>query len=239
MRTIAICDDEVFYVEKIADIIKEKLQEEMSYEISCFDNSAEFEVACEKQFFDIIILDIDMPEPSGFEIAKKLSQRQEESLLIFCTGHDEMVYDSFTYQPFWFVRKSELDDALSEALCKAHQKLLQREKTWNVWIKGEAYTIALNHVMYVDSFQHKIYIHLDNQESIAYRENLSNIEKELQKNGFIRISSGCIVNVDWIQCVKKSEIYLKKNDEKPLMISRGKITDVKQMLHRYMREGIV
>ena len=40
----------------------------------------------EKNKFDIIFLDIDMPEKDGFSVARDIPEK--DSLLVFCTSHE-------------------------------------------------------------------------------------------------------------------------------------------------------
>jgi DNA-binding LytR/AlgR family response regulator len=51
-----------------------------------------------------------MPEIGGFEVAEKLATKlsKDETLLIFCTNYDATVYQAFDYQPFHFIRKSNV-----------------------------------------------------------------------------------------------------------------------------------
>jgi two-component SAPR family response regulator len=56
-------------------------------------------------YFDVIFLDIDMPEITGFDAAKKVKEISPESKIIFVTSKHDLVYNSFEYQPFYFIRK--------------------------------------------------------------------------------------------------------------------------------------
>lgn len=239
MRKIAICDDEPIFVQAMAECIHTILsRRKLEYELVCYENSSEFAEACEREIFHIVILDIDMPALSGFSVAKKIMKKNKQTLLIFCTSHNELVYDSFTYQPFWFIRKENDMKLLENILVKADEKISSMEQTWNIEIKGEIYCLELQQILYIDSYQHKVYIHLADDTFVAYRDNLAEVEKKLEKYGFIRISSGCIVNMRWIKHVKQSEIILKKENQPLLTISRGKVATVRQALHQYLRMGV-
>ena len=56
---------------------------------------------------DVLFLDIDMPEKDGFSVAEELSAMPSKPLIIFLSGMEDLVYQSFAFQPFWFLdRKS-------------------------------------------------------------------------------------------------------------------------------------
>ena len=48
----------------------------------------------DKEDFDILFLDIDMPDISGLEVAKKLREKGSDIILIFISAHEQYVFDS-------------------------------------------------------------------------------------------------------------------------------------------------
>ena len=50
------------------------------------------------------------------DVASLLAQEKARALVVFVTAHDELVYDSFKYHPFAFVRKKYLTDELRNVL---------------------------------------------------------------------------------------------------------------------------
>lgn len=59
---------------------------------------------------DALFLDIDMPEKDGFSVAEELSKMPAKPLIIFLSSLEHLVYKSFAFQPFWFLRKTHLED---------------------------------------------------------------------------------------------------------------------------------
>ena len=100
---IYICDDEPKILSDISSKVKDTLS---GFDISEFTSGKSLLEAIAENSCDILLLDIDMPEISGLDIAKELAMMTEKPLLVFVTSHDELVYDSFKFHPFGFVRKS-------------------------------------------------------------------------------------------------------------------------------------
>ena len=84
--------------------------------------------ALEKDGCDLLLLDIDMPEMNGMEIAKCLTDLLQKPLLVFVTSHDELVYDSLLYHPFGFIRKAYLEQELEKILSDCKREIASREK---------------------------------------------------------------------------------------------------------------
>lgn len=79
----------------------------------------------EKMSFDLIFLDIDMPNISGMEAAEILRDGDDEFDIIFITNKDEFVYDAIKFAPFRFIRKPKFDLEIEETL---NDFLVKRKK---------------------------------------------------------------------------------------------------------------
>ncbi len=74
MLQIAICDDELFFREKIQKLLEEYLEKrELSYELHSFISGEAFLEKCGDHVkFDIVFLDISMKEIDGIQTAKRI-----------------------------------------------------------------------------------------------------------------------------------------------------------------------
>ncbi|MEE1219219.1 MAG: response regulator [Ruminococcus sp.] len=133
---ILIIDDEKTFAENLR-VFVEKVFSEMHtvLEITVTDDS-KFVLYNSKQY-DVILLDIEMPDCSGIKLASKLNEKNsndDKPHIIFVTNRDELVFDALKQQPFSFVRKSHLDDL---ELCLHRLIKLSKKKS----------TILLNQVV--------------------------------------------------------------------------------------------
>ena len=68
---------------------------------------------------DVIILDLTMPEISGFEVARVLRRDMPESKVVICTVHANpmMIEKAFTVGAVGFVQKQSAHADLAAAIC--------------------------------------------------------------------------------------------------------------------------
>ena len=117
---IAICDDEKAIREQIKELIeKAGLCPEL------FETGDSL-LAAGKQF-DIVFLDIQMEGTNGIETAKKLRERDEDTILIFITAIREYVFEAFDVAAFHYLLKPIEEDKFREVFHRAERELEKRK----------------------------------------------------------------------------------------------------------------
>ena len=186
---------------------------------------------CKTLSVDAIFLDIDIPEMNGFQIAKNVRKLYPDCMIIFCSSHNELVYESFEYEPFWFLCKSDYERKLDSVLEKVLKKVKKSKKEFVIKFKEKIIKVRYQEIFYVEVEKHKIRLHLE-KEILEYRGNLSDIEKQFVEMVFVKINSGCIVNIEHIFKIQDSELILKNGTL--LVISRSNKKNVKTIFFDYL-----
>lgn len=231
---IAICDDEANAVSLHENIVKESLQKNsIGYEITRYTHSDNllYDIIEDDFFYDLILLDIEMPTMSGMEISEKIKPCLPNVKIIFVTSHIEYAIDAFELSIFRYVPKSSLEKRLPTAIIDA-AKLIEIET-------GQEYTIQTNSRMERIAFKDILYIQRDGKNAniitnagvSKVRKSLQQVYDELGTREFIFIDRGCIVNVIHIMKISDGMAVLK--DGKQLPISRSHLQDVKQQINRF------
>ena len=106
---IAMCDDEAVFLQTYQRQISELLLEHNEIcKIDTYTDTECFLEHCEKNVYDLIFLDIDMPEMSGIQLASKFRDNGVDTTLVFVSSHDDFVFETFRYNAYRFVRKNKL-----------------------------------------------------------------------------------------------------------------------------------
>lgn len=190
-----------------------------------------YDIVEDNFFFDLILLDIEMPGISGMEIAGRIKPHLPNVKIIFITSHIEYAIDAFELSIFRYVPKDDIDRRLPAAIQDA-VKLIELED-------GKAYTIRTNSRLEKIPFREIYYIERDGKNaSIStvsgvskVRKSLQQVHEELGADEFIYIDRGCIVNMIHIMQVKDGMAILKNG--KALPISRSHLQEVKRQINDY------
>ena len=231
---IAICDDE----EKVREILLRKVGAAFPEDtIDTFSSGEELLKASEVP--DILLLDIKMPGISGMEVAKALRERAVKTVIIFITGEEQYVFDSFDVQAFHYLVKPFSDQKLGEVLNKAKELITkekrQPEKKYVMVNSGGSHIrICLSDVIYAEVFNSKVIVHTTDSD-IEYYGRLTELEK-LAGEDFFRTHRAYLVHLKFVKKYDATNVYLKKGQA--LVSKQNYPKLVKKVLDYNRREGL-
>lgn len=234
MIRVAICDDEKKIVISHKEIIQNVLKSWKSgFKISTYTHSDNllYDILEDGFFFDLLLLDIEMPEVTGMEIAEKIKPYLPNIKIIFITSHVEYAIDAFELSIFRYVPKDDIEKRLPAAIRDAI-KLIELEE-------GKVYTIQTNNRLEKIPYAEIYFIEREGKNvSITTVSGVSKVRKSLQQvydelasEEFIFVDRGYIVNMIHIMQVKDGMAVLKNGTVLP--ISRSHLQKVKEQINTY------
>ncbi|MDE7187168.1 MAG: LytTR family DNA-binding domain-containing protein [Lachnospiraceae bacterium] len=234
MLHIAVCDDDMSAVQSHRLIAEDCLRQCGSVgEIVTYTNSDNllYDITEDQFFFDLILLDIEMPGSSGMELAEKIKPCLPNVKIIFITSHIEYAIDAFELAIFRYVPKEDTGKRLPAAIVDA-VKLIALED-------GKTYTIRTNSRLEKIPYKEIYYIERDGKNAsittaggiARVRKSLQQVYAELDAEEFIYIDRGCIVNMIHIMQVKDGTVVLKNGVSLP--VSRSHLREVKEQINTY------
>ena len=119
MFKIALCDDDASFLDFLQNLLLiEFSAHNCNIHIEKFISGKKLIESVEKnmEIYDIIFLDINMPEISGLSIADKLRQLDDKFILIFTTNMENDAPRGYRYNAFRFILKRTLRSDIQEAI---------------------------------------------------------------------------------------------------------------------------
>ena len=231
---IAICDDEEKAVSLHEKMVKGCLQRQgIGCEITTYTQSRNllYDITDDGFFYDLILLDIEMPGVSGMEIPKRIGEYLPNVRIIFVTSHTEYAIDAFEMSIFRYVPKSNLEEKLAAAVTDA-ARLIELEA-------GQEYTIRTANRMEKIHYKDILYIQRDGKNASIVsnggvskvRKSLQQVFQELDTPEFLFIDRGCIVNIIQIMKISDSMAVLKNGECLP--VSRSHLPEVKRQINQF------
>ena len=232
---LAICDDEEYFIEDIKQYLKAYVSEtENEIGIEAYTSGVDLLKAVEKMDYeyDIYFLDVDMPQMNGTDVAKVLREHFPMAVICFITSYEQYAYEAFRAEALDYlikpVKYTDLRHTLNRCViqiqyCRdsdAAQKRYLEVKT-----KHGSELLDVKDIIYIEKRRNQCVFHLDDGEMVSYMT-LAEVYEELDKELFLYVHQGYIVNFSQIREVKTDVVCLGKNREIPL--SRRYRTEIKQ-----------
>ncbi len=213
---IAICDDE----KRICSILGEEARKICpDAEVITYTSGEELLKAYSLP--DILLLDIRMPGINGMDVAKALRDKGWRKILIFVTGEEDQVFNSFDLRAFHFLVKPISDEKLKEVLKSAESELehIERSPADNDrYIDIQSGTshirLKLSKLQYAEVFSRKTILHTK-EGIIEYYGQLSALEK-LVGSDFYRIHRSYLVNMKCIERYDRAFVTMSGGDSIPI-----------------------
>jgi len=196
----------------------------------------------QKEKYDVVLLDIGMPELSGIELADRLNKRNQPiPSIIFVTAHDQHAVAAFENHAVDYVLKPFSSDRIQEALNVAFRRTENERAARLLKVLPHLETLLANHsskiaiktkgrILFLDPAEVAIiraegnYALLEKQSgSYLLRESISILAEKLKPHGFIRIHRSMLVNTSFVEEIRPwstGEYVLRIKGGRELTVSR-------------------
>ncbi len=187
-----------------------------------------------KKMYDIVFLDIDMPQINGIELGMKIKEIAPDTYIVFATNYSQYAIAAYDCEAFHYLLKPLVPQKVNKvlnSLINAHQK---NHATYHFKTKSGFVNIPLKTLYYVECCKKHIIFHMKDR-IIESPGKLSEVYSFLVNYDFCQVHQGYIVNMRKIINLNKLNIYLDNNEVVP--ISQRKKADVLSRYAEYLGEN--
>lgn len=207
---VLIVDDEPLARTALVNILAERNDVEVA---DTAEDAVEAIGKLERHCYDVLLLDINMPELSGLELVDRLQRRGGEvPSVVFVTAHDQHAIEAFEKRATDYVLKPFSSERIGEALDVAFRRtageraarLVEVLSQFRAALQPHSGRIAVKtkgRVLFVDP-ANVIAVEADRNcvvleqisGSCLLRESISTMEEKLAPYGFVRIHRSVLIN---------------------------------------------
>lgn len=189
---VLIVDDDIDF----AYLLKDNLSTHFSgiTDETTFDMITEqFSKVALKKHYDLIFLDIGLPNNDGIELAKTIRKDGICNTIIFVSLHQHLVHNSLTARPFFFVRKNNYLKDLDLLYELLDETFNEQEYVSFKW-QGKNYMIKIHSIIFIESSNQSLTIHTT-EKNYYTSMNLKDFFKQLNPTYFVQIHKSYIINL--------------------------------------------
>lgn len=229
---IAICDDEQNQIEYLSGVVSAWAGKNRHVvEIRTYPSAKSFLFDYyEEKDFDILLLDIEMPEMNGVELAKAVRKENFTVQIIFITGYYEYFSDGYDVSALHYLIKPADERKLIPVLDRAVGNLTYRQRAVLLNSPEGDVKVSLADICYIESENVLVAVHT---VSGVYRSriSLSKFAEQLDET-FIKVHRSYIVGLKYVKRITRTDITMLNGDLVP--ISRGMYDEVHAALIKFL-----
>lgn len=221
---IAICDDDKNQISYISSLVtKWGTESGHACEIHTFVSAEAFLFVYEEEkAFDILLLDVEMGEISGIELARQIRRDNNRAEIIFITSYFEFFGEGYEVDALHYLVKPISEKNLLPVLQKAAGRLAVSPPSIVVTCGSETVKLYESDILYIEAFLHYITIYTKERE-YKIKESISVFAKKLSDD-FYRPHRSYLVSLKHIVRISRKMVTIDNGIELPL--ARGKYDDI-------------
>lgn len=207
---IAICDDEPLHIDKIRSILLDEETDNYTKPANLLNA-----ITAGKRY-DVLFLDIMMPEIDGISLARELRELDEDMLIVFITSKIEFMQTGYEVKAFRYLLKDQIDTGLPKIWKDIEKELLNRADTYFTYeFERKTYRYPCRDILYLESNLRRIILHTNRDTATLYGK-LDDLA--IKYPMFVRIHKSFLVNRRHIRSISAGMVVLSNGDV--LSISR-------------------
>ncbi len=222
---IAVCDDEEFYrneLEKMLSVYGNETDTDLAIEL--YENAQILLDAMKQEGkrYDLIFFDIEMPEITGIDAARKIYKMETGALFCFVTNHNRYAIRAFEVEAINYISKPmkylDLKSVMKRAKAQIYYSIDEEEakmRYLEIVSARDKVVVDLTKVVYIEKRRNQCVFHLTDGEQICY-DSLGNIYKRLDPEQFFFTHQGYIANFSHIKEVRKDAVCFGEGAEIPV-----------------------
>jgi len=236
MLTFTICDDETTEISYLTTLLHQWANETNTpFRLFTFQSAEQFLFAYEEdKSTDILLLDIQMGEMDGVELARKLRTKNDKVQIIFITGFPDFMAYGYDVAALHYLMKPVSAEKLFAVLNRAAAQISRQPPAILLTIDGEQVRLSLDEIIYIEALDHNLEILTRNTGKLTVKMPLYQLENKLTPE-FVHCHRSYIVNLRHVSKITKTEVVIDSGTSLPL--ARRQYTAVNKAMMQYLKGG--
>lgn len=241
MYYIAICDDDLNYIDYLEKILRLRVGLSADEVIFCKYSSGEELVNDLEQNipFHLLILDMQMKALDGDDTAKKFRQKYPDTLLVFCSGVCRPTVKSFEANAYRYLLKEYDSDRMTMELGNVIREMKQRAAIPEISLtyRNEIKSVRMSDIVYVSIRKHGCEVYVFDRERryaemFISNKSIKETYDELESFSFVYAHNSYFINLSYVVNIANHEVTLR--DGTVLAVSRSREKQFKEALGMYL-----
>lgn len=236
MYQMGLCEDDSQELNKIQALLDayKLAHQHQEFVVRQFTSIESLMTEYKKQdSFDLLLLDIYLPEKTGIEGAKELRENGFDGSIIFLTTSIEYALEAFRVNAVQYLVKPLCQKDFSDALNKAFGQIAEKRHRYiALRIEGKLRRIAVHDIVCSEAQNQYQCLHLVSNEKLRVRQTRRELYELISDfSDFVCVGSAYIINLCHVESLTAKAINL--DNGKMLWLPRGAYSKLKEQYFKF------
>ena len=206
MIRIAIVEDEPTERDRIKVYLEEIAQEDQSqFDIEQYSSGMAFVMSGMKDY-DLVLMDIDMPNLNGIETAKALRKVDQSATLIFVTNMAQYAISGYEVNAVDFILKPVNRYSFAIKIKRAISRTAKKnDNAIQIKMDGSIFLVHMYQIMYLEVDGHYVIFHTTQGDYKEYTT-LKLAQKRINSSHFVQCNQSFLINMKYIESVSRESV---------------------------------
>ena len=230
LLNVAVCEDEEMELKRMMELL-DRSECEMNRFV--YRNAADLIRDFEPRKFDIILMDIYMPQMTGVEAVEQIREKDKDVYIAFCTTSVEHAIDGYRLNVERYLEKPVRYEELLEVLMRASSRRMTVKRRC-ISMGKNAESVMFEDVVFMEQKNHTVYFHLSNGETVHKTDSLDAIMKTVDAANFCHCHKSYVVNFDYVESVEPELFVFKMRQGGNVQIKQRDFPKIRDRFNEYM-----
>ena len=230
---LGICDDEPAMLDQLEALSRKTLED--SYYLHVDRASSAAELLSKERPFHVALLDVQLVESTGIELARRILEINPQCRIIFVSGYLHAVSDVYEVPHFCFVLKDQMEEQLPRFLGRAAD-LAAKDAGRKIMLScgRKMKELPLAEIAVMERKGHSTFVKLVDGRIYQTREKLSELLQRVRDPDFLRCHISYAVNLQHTAALSGSSFTMDSGENIP--ISRPNEGTCREAFFRHLGE---
>ncbi len=183
--------------------------------------------------YDLLILDIQMGQMNGMELAKKIRKEDKEVKIVFLTGIKDHAIEGYEVGAVRYLLKPLKQEVLESILDVIYSETKRKQEDCFLFVQnGMTVRVPYSHILYAEANGHYLVL-MTEGERFEWKANFSSVVPEFEQQGFFLLKRGLLVNLEHVERITKTDCVMDNKEALP--VARNRYRELNEAFIAYYR----
>ncbi|MBR4209226.1 MAG: response regulator transcription factor [Verrucomicrobia bacterium] len=210
---VVILEDQKKDSDRLCELIRRYAAEhDVKFTLSVFQDGTEL-IDHYQSGFDILFMDIELPQMNGMMAAEKMRERDPYIPIIFTTNMAQYAVRGYEVEALGFMVKPvsyyPFENYMTKALTKCRWvEKIRTNQMISLGSSSNLQRVYVDDIMYIVKDRNYLIYHLQSGKELKERGNIKDVLPRFENTTIRQCANGCLVNLKYVRKKEGTEILL-------------------------------